>query len=85
VFVTNRLFRELKNFAEDLSADNTACFDGVAGHRLLAMAARLPCSAKMILCVLNPLQRIHKGQSLQNGEIFFLADNHEMDPLANLL
>jgi hypothetical protein len=37
LFVTNRLFRQLKDFAEDLSAENTVCFDDVAGYRLLAM------------------------------------------------
>lgn len=37
VFVTNRAFRHLKDFVEDLCVENTVCFDDIAGYRLLAM------------------------------------------------
>lgn len=37
LFVTNRTFRQLQNFPEDLRKENTVCFDDVAGYRLLAM------------------------------------------------
>lgn len=38
LFITNRAFRKLKDFPEDLSAENTVCFDAVAGYRLAAMS-----------------------------------------------
>jgi hypothetical protein len=37
LFVTNRAFRQLKDFPADLCAENTVCFDDVAGYRLQAM------------------------------------------------
>lgn len=37
LFITNRAFRKLKDFPEDLSLENTVCFDAVAGYRLAAM------------------------------------------------
>jgi hypothetical protein len=37
LFVTNRVFRQLKDFSDDLCAENTVCFDDIAGYRLLAM------------------------------------------------
>ena len=38
LFVTNRVFRQLKEFPADLCSTNTVCFDDIAGYRLLAMA-----------------------------------------------
>jgi hypothetical protein len=38
LYVTNRAFRQLRDFHHDLSRDNTVCFDDIAGYRLLAMA-----------------------------------------------
>jgi hypothetical protein len=37
LFITNRPFRQLKDFPGDLCAENTVCFDDIAGYRLLAM------------------------------------------------
>lgn len=37
LFVTNRAFRKLQDFADDLCVENTVCFDDIAGYRLLAM------------------------------------------------
>ena len=37
LFVTNRVFRQLKDFTEDLCSENTVCFDDIAGYRLAAM------------------------------------------------
>ena len=37
LFVTNRTFRQLQGFADDLRRENIVCFDDVAGYRLLAM------------------------------------------------
>lgn len=37
LFVTNRAFRQLKHFADDLCVENTVCFDDMAGYRLLTM------------------------------------------------
>ena len=38
LFVTNRVFRRLQGFPEDLCLENTVSFDDVAGYRLQAMA-----------------------------------------------
>ena len=38
LFVTNRTFRQLQRFAQDLSRENTVCFDDIAGYRMLAMS-----------------------------------------------
>jgi hypothetical protein len=39
LFVTNRTFRQLSGFPQDLCPENTVCFDEIAGYRMLAMAA----------------------------------------------
>ena len=38
LYVTNRTFRQLRDFHHDVGPENTVCFDSIAGYRLLAMA-----------------------------------------------
>jgi hypothetical protein len=38
LYVTNRTFRQLRDFHHDVGPENTVCFDRIAGYRLLAMA-----------------------------------------------
>jgi hypothetical protein len=69
LFVTNRTFRQLGGFAEDLCKENTVCFDDIAGYRVVAMIG----TASLLNqedSLLHSFPRVEDIQRKQNGAEF---------------